>query len=494
MEGGATDPRGATMTLRDLALRRSGLRGDDARRAGSLLARPTEATSVDAVSYPSDASVRHVCGGRVCVHWVASGQHAPPSSDSDGDGTPDQVDATLQTFEHVASVVIDMLGYQPPKEDSDSAEPGPSGATDIYVADTGSVGLYGYCASDDPALTDPARTARDASLYCVVDDDFVSEQFPESASPLSALQATAAHEYFHAIQGGYDFSEDLWFMEATATWIEDVVFDDVSDHYRYLRWSTIVRPGFPIDYRDTGSNAVHPYGAWLFIRFLTEFFGVEGLPANDVVREAWERAAAREGHPEDLNEFSAQALRNVVLSRGHDLPSVVGNFHMNNFRAEAFYEEGQAYVDALAAMGLATRPPVTKTHWFSSSTYSTGWWGQEVRHLSALNIGFHPREGVPSNTRLRVQIDGPVAKSGPRARAIVEFTDGTSDMSYLRLNERGDGAKTFGFAGGVVDNVIVSMVNGSTRYTECGSGYLLSCGGLSRDDRRIFRWRATIVP
>jgi hypothetical protein len=28
---------------------------------------------------------------------------------------------------------------------------------------------------------------------------------------------TAAHEFFHAIQYGYDVSEDPWLMESTAT-------------------------------------------------------------------------------------------------------------------------------------------------------------------------------------------------------------------------------------------------------------------------------------
>ena len=34
-----------------------------------------------------------------------------------------------------------------------------------------------------------------------------------AAPPLNSLQVTAAHEFFHAIQFGYDVTEDLWFME-----------------------------------------------------------------------------------------------------------------------------------------------------------------------------------------------------------------------------------------------------------------------------------------
>ena len=44
-------------------------------------------------------------------------------------------------------------------------------------------------------------------------------------SPIENLQFTAAHQFFHAIQFGYDAYEDAWFMEGTAAWIEDEVYD-----------------------------------------------------------------------------------------------------------------------------------------------------------------------------------------------------------------------------------------------------------------------------
>ena len=48
------------------------------------------------------------------------------------------------------------------------------------------------------------------------------------------MQVTAAHEYFHAVQFAYDFFEDGWFMEATATWAEDELYDSVNDNVNYL--------------------------------------------------------------------------------------------------------------------------------------------------------------------------------------------------------------------------------------------------------------------
>ena len=58
---------------------------------------------------------------------------------------------------------------------------------------------------------------------------------------------TAAHEYFHATQFAYDIAEDGWFLEATATWAEDELYDDVNDNVQYLTDSPITHPGQPID-------------------------------------------------------------------------------------------------------------------------------------------------------------------------------------------------------------------------------------------------------
>ena len=39
------------------------------------------------------------------------------------------------------------------------------------------------------------------------------------------MQVTAAHEYNHVLQYGYDALPDVWMFESTATWAEDKVFD-----------------------------------------------------------------------------------------------------------------------------------------------------------------------------------------------------------------------------------------------------------------------------
>ena len=57
---------------------------------------------------------------------------------------------------------------------------------------------------------------------------------------LDALRVTAAHEFNHAIQLSYGVHWDdqnpidLYFIEMTSTWVEDVVYNDINRYLEYL--------------------------------------------------------------------------------------------------------------------------------------------------------------------------------------------------------------------------------------------------------------------
>ena len=59
---------------------------------------------------------------------------------------------------------------------------------------------------------------------------------------MQSAQVTAAHEFFHAIQFAYDYGEDAWMLEATATWMEERVFDKVNDNRQYLPAGQVADP------------------------------------------------------------------------------------------------------------------------------------------------------------------------------------------------------------------------------------------------------------
>ena len=87
-----------------------------------------------------------------------------------------------------------------------------------------------------------------------------------SATPGQLLRVTAAHEFFHVVQFGYDQYEDGWFMEATATWMEERVYDSVNDNRQFLPASALALPGRSLDYPLTTATA---YGNWIFFEFLS---------------------------------------------------------------------------------------------------------------------------------------------------------------------------------------------------------------------------------
>ena len=214
------------------------------------------------------------------------------------------------------------LGYRDPLDDSATTlNDGGGPQLDIYIADIGSIGLFGYCTSDDPhAYEFSAPWA--VSAYCVLDDDYRQGQYGIGQTPLEYLQVTAAHEFFHAVQFAYDWFEDYALMEGSAMWMEGQVYPAVIDRINYLGRSALARPGVPL---DTGAGGFE-YGAWLFWRFLTEKV-FSGDPT--IIREIWERA---DGGPSPAygDLYSFQAVRRALASHGLAFRSTFAQFGWTN--------------------------------------------------------------------------------------------------------------------------------------------------------------------
>ena len=106
-----------------------------------------------------------------------------------------------------------------------------------------------------------------------------------TASPRSnSLKVTAAHEFFHAIQFAYDVDEDLWFMEGSATWVEDEVYDSINDNYQFLA----VQPDpVPPATRPTTGSTWPPTAP-----SCSSGMPAERLRSRDIVRQFWKYADA----------------------------------------------------------------------------------------------------------------------------------------------------------------------------------------------------------
>jgi hypothetical protein len=440
---GVADP---TMALRDLFVARQDLSGSARLTAHRILARPTSSSDPMGDSYRVPS--RKTCSTHVCVHWVPTTVDAPPSRA--------WVDLTLRTMEAVWKREVDGLGYRKPASDGTR---GGNAKLDVYLKDVGAKGYYGYCTTERPVAGHPHF----ASGYCVLDDDFARSQF--GAAPQNSLKVTAAHEFFHAIQFNYDYREDAWFMEATATWMEEQVYDGINDNRQYLPAGQVRHPETPLDtFDDYGSEQ---YGNWPFFEFLSSRWG------RDLVRTAWYDASAVAGAP---NQYSIEAVKSVLASHG-GLPAVYADFAGANTRPAEVYQEGASWPTAAIART-----------WTLTSSAPAQTTTQTVDHLAAKNVRAIPGNGLGAGDwMLGVAVDGPNRGTSP---AVLVTIDRTGDLSTLTqrvaLDSTGAGTADVPFSRAQVAKVTVSLANASTRYA-CHDYTDYSCHGTPTDDDQPFR-------
>ncbi len=471
----------ATMILRDLAVRIRDLSPADQATAQRVLGRPSDGindlqgngwTTAESASSPD-------CGPHVCVHWVDTTTDAPAATDaSPANGIPDWVDKTLATAEHVWTVEVTNMGYQAPLDDSTSTTNGGNSKLDVYISNLGSQQLYGYCTTDDPNIVDPNSTYAfyDASAYCVVDNNYAEPIF-NNHTPLENLRVTTAHEFFHAVQAAYDFFDDRWLVEGTATWMEDEVYDNINDNRQYLVDSQLNQPGVTL---DKGSQCCFQYGAWIWWRYLSESLG-----DPSIIRDIWERADGSGTAKGDMvagpDDYSLQAARNALSARGHKLRTEYGDFAVWNRIPAQRYSEGAYYPVA----------PSSGSFSLGTGHRTTGWLTARLKHLTSVYATLLPGTSASATGHVTVQVDGPPFGWGPEGRLIVRTRAGAVSMKRFTLSPTGTGKLRVAFGRGVIRSVVVVMSNASQRYN-CWTGTKLSCKGSPLDDGRSYSFRATL--
>ena len=278
-------PDHATEVLRELFESLPDLEGEDRVEAQRILARPTDGTQ-DPRSYGYTTRSVKKCRTNVCLHWVRSTADAPPSDA--------WAKKSLAVLNQVYGFEVGKLGFRRPVSDG---RHGGNAKFDVYLKDLGA-GLYGFCV---PEYYKPG-SRKVASSYCVIDNDFARSQF--TGNPIANLKVTLAHEFFHAVQFAYDFKDDPWIYESTATWMEERYADKVDDNRQYLRLGQVRLSHIPLDtFADPG---IH-YGNWVWWEYLSSRFG------RSIVREVWERLDANKGAPD---HYSTQGLVSALKSRG----------------------------------------------------------------------------------------------------------------------------------------------------------------------------------
>ena len=447
------DPRDLTLALRDLRLRQADLKPSERAAARRLVDRPT-----------SDSAKQF---GTVLVHWRSSDTTVSA-------GLVDQVGATVQNV----LTTYAAAGYRAPLPDGPTGDVPGSGTNllDIYVGNLGEF-LYGYCNTDSP----PTGTSQryDTSAFCVFNSDY--SWAPRTA--LENLQVTAAHELFHAVQFAYDYREDPWFMEATATWAEDEVYNDINDNRQYLASSPLKQPKQSLD--QFSGQSLRQYGEWIFFRYLSERFPTKTGALPTIVRTIWERADSSRGVKYD--GYSIQAVSRELAARKTTLPRVFAKFADGNRRPALTYREGKAYPTA----------PLSSSLTLTSRHRSTGWKRTKLNHLASTTVRIKPGTGLSAKSwALRVSLRLPAASRGTTAVVTIYRQHGGPVTQMAHLNKAGDGRTTVRFGRAKVRYVEVTLVNAGTHY-RCWRGpvndVVYSCSGTPLDNSLPMAFRVQAV-
>jgi hypothetical protein len=363
----------------------------------------------------------------------------------------------LATLQYVADTYANS-GYRRPKSDRGI---GGDNRIDIYL-DSLQPGLYGYCTVDKA----PKGPRYDVPAYCVLDNDYAG--FPTN-TPLQNLQVTAAHEYYHATQFAYDVAEDGWFLEATATWAEDELFDDVNDNVQYLRRSPITIPGRPIDKFE--SQGTFHYGVWIFFRYLTDRYTAKTGALPTLLLKMWQNADSSKGPRKD--KYSVQAIDKALKKLGHtSLAEQFANFSAATRYPSAFTE---GVANGYPAKKLGGGAVLAKG---KKKNFKT-----KLDHLTSSTYQLVPGGGT-SKLKLRFKM---AAKShGSRALIVVLGAGGVIlDVKNVRVNRKGVAGKKVLFDG-TVSAVEVTLVNASSKVFDCyrHSNNPISCSGKARYDNQ----------
>lgn len=435
----------ATLVLRDLWMKRTQLRGSERRQAEGLLARPTDGAGDPLGFGYTVPEAAPLCNTRLCLHYVPTGTDAPPS--------PDWPAQNLAVMDSVWTTIVDQLGYRAPQTDGSK---GGSPLFDVYLKDIGNQGFYGYCV--------PERRVKKktASAYCVLDNDFSAAQFP-NGTPSDNLAVTAGHEFFHAVQYSYDYDEDPWMLESTATWMEERIATQVNDNRQYLPFSQLYAPYIPLDAFSRSSS--FQYGNWVFWEYLSTQYGI------GFIKKAWNQAGSLKG---DGGKNSIKALQKLLKRKG-GLTKVYATYAAGNLTPAVNFPEGAEY----AAPKVRGAKKLSKSK--RAKRYSV-----RISHLSSASYVYRPGRGLGSKKwKLALHVNGPAKRTSPAAVVVSYMANGTRKAKMVRLNRGGGGGKKVTFNNRKVLAVSVTLVNASTRY-QCGRRTLLACGGRPLDDKARF--------
>ncbi len=268
------------------------------------------------------------------IHYSLTGDDAVSGEDQDNNGHPDFVQQVAVAMEYAWFAIIEHFGWAAPPSDEGI---GGDDRYDVYLENIFEDGVAGYTEGgySETFVGDNPNSSiveyESSHSYMALDNDFAEFEDYEAngVTAIQFMRSTAAHEFLHAVQYGYDSYEPLdWLWEASANWIQDEVLNDYNDNiedlYAVFKSPDSCQLAYGGEERSEDEN--HWYGLWIFFRYYSERYG------HDAVIEIWEKAIELDAYDiweEELEE------------RGTSLQEFFRNFSVALLLRD--FEEGLSY-------------------------------------------------------------------------------------------------------------------------------------------------------
>ncbi|MEE8335553.1 MAG: MXAN_6640 family putative metalloprotease [Candidatus Neomarinimicrobiota bacterium] len=276
------------------------------------------------------------------IHFATQGTHAVNTLDNDANGIPDYVDNVAAVLDTVANVILSQMGYTAPPGDSwyaTGSDNGGSSHYDVYLNKISS-NYYGYVQSEDDAQgtgdnenSSLVREENSFTSYLIMRNNYSGFKGKE----IDNIRVTIAHEFFHAVQFGFDGWQKFWLLEATATWMEEALYDDINDCYQYMpRW--FASPQTALD--AAGPKQLHWYGSYIFFEYINAHLG-----GSNVIKDIFDFSL--EKNSQNINS-SIWSINQALVKNNSNFSEALNNMVIANQIMSSFPLDGNyTYEEAL---------------------------------------------------------------------------------------------------------------------------------------------------
>ena len=387
-----------------------------------------------------------LCDAVACVHYVTATDDAPPPTDANGNGVPDEPEVVLAALQSAWLVEFGTLGFAAPPPDQGA---GGDDRYDVYLENrTGQAGGVTAPELDLPAGNSTSRIYLASNLSQIL----VGSQ---------DLASVVAHELGHAAQFAVssDSIGQRFFDESMATWLqEEVVPGSALDLVEAGQFAT---PDVPLDYNigaDELSFDAPVYAQWIFFDYLADRYGTQ------VIRQMLEAS-----RPPGVWEVTAMdsALR----------------LHSSSL-AKAYVGFAKAILDPRRSFGFKKKVPY--------QAFADLKLGQRVSrsakldHLSHWRYSVKPRPGSRWRGQLHVKVKTARGFSGAVVASVMRGRKPPKHVS-LTWSRKGVARGVVPLGGKRARSVMITLVNSSWKPSQCDQGTRYTCGGVFPEDATMFR-------